>query len=118
MRRHPPADARPSAGPRAGPFHPSFGSGMNECDPVSSPHPADLRTRAEQLVSEGHPAKEVARQLGVSVQTVYRWRRSVASGSDLAQARTRIGELEREVLLCRELIATIRQMMPPKDGTR
>ncbi|MGW2696688.1 helix-turn-helix domain-containing protein [Streptomyces sp. NPDC001296] len=77
-----------------------------------------MRTRAEQLVSEGHPAKEVARQLGVSVQTVYRWRRSGASGPDVAQARTRIGDLEREVLLCREVIATMRQMMPPKGVTR
>lgn len=85
---------------------------------MSSPHPVDLRTRAEQLVSEGHPAKEVARQLGVSVQTVYRWRRSGASGPDVAQARTRIGDLEREVLLCREVIATMRQMMPPKGVTR
>ncbi|MEU6770605.1 helix-turn-helix domain-containing protein [Streptomyces sp. NPDC046759] len=85
---------------------------------MSSPHPAALRTRAEQLVSEGHPAKEVARQLGISPQTVYRWRRSRATGSDLARARTRIDELEQEVLLCREVIATLRQMMPPKDVTR
>ncbi|MFF2206269.1 helix-turn-helix domain-containing protein [Streptomyces sp. NPDC058145] len=87
-------------------------------DPVSSPHPAALRARAEQLALEGRPAREVARQLGISAQTVYRWRRSGSSGADLARARTRIGELEREVLLCREVIATLRQMMPPKDGTR
>lgn len=91
---------------------------MNEWDPVSSPHPAAVRARAEQLVLEGHPAKEVARQLGISVQTVYRWRRSHASCSDLAQARTRIGELEQEVVLCREVIAMMRQMMPPKGVTR
>ncbi|MER6978043.1 transposase [Streptomyces carpinensis] len=85
---------------------------------MSSPHPAALRTRAEQLVSEGHSAKEVARQLGISPQTVYRWQRSRVSGSDLAQARTRIDELEQEVLLCREVIAAMRQVMPPKDVTR
>ncbi|WP_079060133.1 helix-turn-helix domain-containing protein [Streptomyces bungoensis] len=100
-------------------FHPSIGGdGMNEGNPVSSPHPAALRARAMQLVLEGCPAREVARQLGVSPQTVYRWRRSAASGSNLAQARTRIDELEGELLLCREVIATMRQMMPPKDGTR
>ncbi len=85
---------------------------------MSSSHPAALRARAAQLVSEGRPAKEVARELGVSPQTVYRWRRLRASGSDLAQARARIDELEQEVLLCRELVATMRQMMPPKDVTR
>ncbi|WP_250405269.1 helix-turn-helix domain-containing protein [Streptomyces cellostaticus] len=85
---------------------------------MSSPHPAALRARAEQLVLEGHPAKEVARRLGVAPQTVYRWRRAAASGSDLARARARVDELEREVLLCREVIATMGQMMPPKDGTR
>jgi transposase-like protein len=91
---------------------------MNEWIHVSSPHPQGLRSRAEQLLLAGHPVKEVARQLGVSVQTVYRWRRLRASGSDLAQARARIDELEQEVLLCREVIATIRQLMPPKDDTR
>ncbi|MFJ3720879.1 helix-turn-helix domain-containing protein [Streptomyces sp. NPDC090057] len=85
---------------------------------MSASHPAALRARAEQLAVEGHPVKDVARQLGVSPATVYRWRRSGVSGADLAQARARIGELEREVLLCREVIATLRQMMPPKDGTR
>lgn len=85
---------------------------------MTGPHPAALRARAEELVSEGHSAKEVARQLGVSAQTVYRWQRSRASGSDLASARARIGELEDEVRLCHEAIATMRQVMPPKDGTR
>ncbi|MFS4097185.1 helix-turn-helix domain-containing protein [Streptomyces sp. AF1A] len=85
---------------------------------MSSPHPQGLRTRAEQLLRAGHPVKEVARQLGIPVQTVYRWRRSGAPASDLARARARIDELEREVLLCRDVIATMRQLMPPKDGTR
>jgi transposase-like protein len=116
MRRQPPERDRALHGPVS--FHPSCGSGMNEWDPVSSPYPAAVRARAEQLVCEGHPAKEVARQLGISPQTVYRWRRSRTSQTDLAQARARIGELEREVLLCREVIAGLRQMMPPKAGTR
>lgn len=118
-------DPAASAGRRSGnrsphtAFHPPIGGdGMNEADPMSSPHPAALRARALQLALEGCPAREVARQLGVSPQTVYRWRRSAASGSNLTQARTRIDELEGELLLCREVIATMRQMMPPKDGTR
>lgn len=92
----------------------------NEWDEVSESRPAAprARARAEQLLGEGHPAKEVARRLGVSVTTVYRWRRSTGPASDLAQARARVGELEREVLLCRQVIATMRQMMPPKDVTR
>ncbi|PZG97497.1 hypothetical protein C1I97_25300 [Streptomyces sp. NTH33] len=85
---------------------------------MSSPHPAALRTRALELVSEGHSAKEVARQLGIPPQTVYRWQRSRASQSNLTQARTRIEELEGEVLLCRRVIDVMRQVMPPKDVTK
>lgn len=91
---------------------------MNEWDPVSSSYPAALRVRAEQLVGDGHSVQEVARQLGVSVQTVYRWRRVRMSASDLARARARIGELEEEVDVLREVIAAMKQVVPPKGGTR
>jgi excisionase family DNA binding protein len=91
---------------------------VNEWDPVSSSYPAALRVRAEQMVGDGYSVQEVARQLGVSVQTVYRWRRVRTSGSELARARARIGELEEELDLLREAIAVMKQVVPPKGGTR
>ncbi|MFF0791652.1 transposase [Streptomyces spiralis] len=91
---------------------------VNEWDPVSSSYPAALRVRAEQLVGDGHSVQEVARQLGVSVQTVYRWRRVRVSASELARARARIDELEGEIDLLRQAIAVMKQVVPPKGGTR
>ncbi|MFC5199217.1 MULTISPECIES: transposase [Streptomyces] len=85
---------------------------------MNTPHPAALRTRALQLLSEGQAAGEVARQLGIPPTTVYRWRRSRTTPSSLTRARTRIQELEEEVLLCRKTIDTMSEVMPPKDVTR
>ncbi|MFE5136194.1 transposase [Streptomyces fagopyri] len=85
---------------------------------MNSPHPATLRTRALELLFEGHAAGEVARQLGVPPTTVYRWRRSGTTPSGLARARTRIQELEEEVLLCQRTIDALSEVMPPKGVTR
>ena len=50
--------------------------------------------KAEVALANGKPTKEVCRELGVSEQTYYRWRREYG-GMKLSQAK-RLKELEKE----------------------
>ncbi len=70
------------------------------------------------MISEGESAGEVARQLGISEQTVRRWRNSPTAEPDLVWAGTRIRELEEEVLAYRKIIDAMKEVMPPKGVTR
>ncbi|MDF3298673.1 helix-turn-helix domain-containing protein [Streptomyces tropicalis] len=85
---------------------------------MTTPHPAASRTRVLELLSEGHPAGEVARMLDIPPSTVYRWRRTLVAPSSLPLARGRIQELEAELLLCRRTIDALNDVMPPKGVTR
>jgi transposase len=42
---------------------------------------ANLKAQAKLLLGEGKKPKEVARDLGLGVQTIYRWRRSWQRGA-------------------------------------
>ena len=58
---------------------------------------------AEILVSQGKSIREVARQIGISEQTYYRWRKEYG-GMDVSQAR-RLKELEQENQRLKKLVA-------------
>ena len=58
---------------------------------------------AEILISEGKTVKEVARRLGITVQTYYRWRKEYG-GMDVSQAR-RLKDLEKENQRLKKLVA-------------
>ena len=58
---------------------------------------------AEVLLSKGQPAAEVCRQLGVSENTYYRWRKEYG-GLDVDQAR-RLKRLEEENARLKKLVA-------------
>lgn len=60
---------------------------------------------AEVLAAQGHKPKDVARQIGVSAQTYYRWRREY-EGMDKSQAK-RLKELERENARLKQLVADL-----------
>lgn len=60
---------------------------------------------AEVLAAQGHKPKEIARQIGISVQTYYRWRREY-EGMDKSQAK-RLKELERENARLKQLVADL-----------
>ncbi|MFK4149668.1 transposase [Streptomyces sp. NPDC004065] len=75
------------------------------------------RSSAMELLARGVPVKEVARRVGVSAQTVYRWRR-LDGPAPGAAGGSRVEALEREVVLCRRLVRVMREGMPPKGGTR
>ncbi|MEU1181374.1 helix-turn-helix domain-containing protein [Streptomyces sp. NPDC005820] len=85
---------------------------------MSSSHPAKLRHRALEMISEGNSEREVARRLGVSQQTVHRWQNPLTTESELVRAGARIRELEEEVLAYRRIIEAMREVMPPKGVTK
>ena len=58
---------------------------------------------AEILISQGKSIREVAREIGVSEQTYYRWRKEFR-GKDVVQAR-RLKELEQENARLKKLVA-------------
>ena len=60
---------------------------------------------AEVLLSQGRTVKEVSRELGVTEQTYYRWRKEYG-GLKLSQAR-RLKELERENSRLKKAVADL-----------
>jgi putative transposase len=59
--------------------------------------------KAEILVSQGKSVRDAARQIGISEQTYYRWRKEYG-GMDVSQAR-RLKELETENQRLKKLVA-------------
>ena len=60
---------------------------------------------AEVLISQGTPAADVVRKLGITEQTYYRWRREYG-GMRIEQAK-RLKELERENTRLKKLVADL-----------
>jgi transposase-like protein len=60
---------------------------------------------AEVLLSQNKTVAEVVRQLGISEQTYYRWKREYG-GLDKTQAK-KLKELERENLQLKKLVADL-----------
>jgi len=60
---------------------------------------------AEVLISQGQTVKAAARQLGVTEQTYYRWRRAYG-GMNKSQAR-RLKELDQENKRLKQLVADL-----------
>jgi putative transposase len=65
----------------------------------------NMLREAEVLLSQGSTAEEVARKLGVTEQTYYRWRREYG-GMRIEQAR-RLKELEKENTRLKKLVADL-----------
>ena len=60
---------------------------------------------AEVMLSQGRTVKEVSRELGVTEQTYYRWRKEYG-GLKVSQAR-RLKDLERENLRLKKAVADL-----------
>jgi transposase-like protein len=60
---------------------------------------------AEVLLAQGNTAREVARKLGITEQTYYRWRREYG-GMKVDQAK-RFKELEKENTRLKKLVADL-----------
>ena len=93
-------------------------------------YPAELRRRVVDLLATGRKVADVARDLGVSEQAIYGWRRqeqidrglepglSTAEKAELAAARRRIRELEAELAVHRRAAELLKETVAPKGGSR
>jgi transposase len=93
-------------------------------------YPAEFRRRVVDLIAAGGKVREVARDLGVSEQTIYTWHRqdridrglgpglSSEETAELMAARRRIRELETEVAIHRRATELLAERTDPKVGSR
>jgi transposase len=93
-------------------------------------YPPEFLRKVLDLVEAGRPIAEVAQALGISDQSVYTWRRQdhidrglepgLTSGekAELVAAKRRITELETELQATRRAMELVREVVPPKGGSR
>lgn len=93
-------------------------------------YPPEFRRRALDLIASGQKVVDVARDLGISSQTLYTWRRqeridrgetpglSSVELAELTAARRRIRELETEVAIHRRAAELLKERTDPKAGSR
>jgi transposase len=93
-------------------------------------YPPEFRQRVLDLVSSGRRVADLARDLGVSNQTIYTWRRQEAidrglvpgltsvEREELAAAKRRIRELEAELLIHRRASELLAVRSDPKGASR
>jgi transposase-like protein len=93
-------------------------------------YPPEFRRKVLDLVAAGRPVVDVARDLGISAQSIYTWRRqdridkglepglSSTEKSELAAAKQRIAQLEAELAIHRRASELLGKVVPPKGGSR
>jgi len=93
-------------------------------------YPPEFRQRVLDLIAAGRRVGDVARDLGISAQTVYDWRRQdridqgleaglmSAERAELMAARRRIRELETELAIHRKAVELLKENTSPKGGSR
>jgi transposase len=93
-------------------------------------YPAEFRRRVVELLATGRRVADVARDLGVSEQAIYGWRRqeridrglepglSPEERAELAAAKRRIHELEAELAVHRRAAELLKETVNPKGGSR
>ncbi len=93
-------------------------------------YPAEFRQRVLDLVAAGRRVEDVSRDLGISDQTNYSWRRqdridqgleaglTSAERAELLSARRRIRELETELAIHRRAAELLKGTTSPKGGSR
>lgn len=93
-------------------------------------YPAEFRRRVIDLLSTGRKVADVARDLGVSEQAIYGWRRqeridrglevgvSTLERAELAAAKRRIRELEAELAVHRRAAEPLKETSDPNVGSR
>ena len=93
-------------------------------------YPTEFRRRALDLLATGRKVVDVARDLGISDQTLYSWRHqaridagvepglTTAERAELQRARRRISELETELAVHRRSAELLKDGTDPKVGSR
>ena len=92
-------------------------------------YPAELRRRTVDLLAAGRKVADLARDLGISEQAIYGWRRqeridqgveaglSTLERAGLAAAKRRIRELEAELAVHRRAAELLKEHADPKGGS-
>ena len=90
-------------------------------------YPPEFRRKVLDLIDAGRKVRDVARDLGISEQTIYVWRKQhridqglepgLSSGerAELVAARRRIVRLETELKIARRAAELLKDAKPPKD---
>ena len=93
-------------------------------------YPPEFRRKVLDLVEAGRPVVDVARDLGISAESIYTWRRqdridkglqpgpTSAEKAELIAAKRRIAELETELAIHRRASELLGKVVPPKGGTK
>ena len=93
-------------------------------------YPPEFRQRVLDLLAAGRRVTDLARDLGISSQTIYVWRRqdqidrgeipglTSAERTELAAAKQRIRELEAELAIHRRASDLLAERTDPKGGSR
>ncbi|MGS2640162.1 transposase [Streptosporangium sp. LJ11] len=93
-------------------------------------YPSEFRRKVPDLVEAGRTVTDVARDLDISSQTIHSWRRqdhidrglepglTSSEKAELLAARQRIAELETELQATRRAIEPVREVVPPKGGSK
>lgn len=93
-------------------------------------YPSEFRRRALDLLRAGRKVADVARDLQISEQTLYTWRRQdridhgeepglpTGERSELTAAKRRIKELETELEIHRRAAELLKGTTDPKEGGR
>jgi transposase-like protein len=93
-------------------------------------YPPEFRRKVLGLIEAGRKVVDVARDLEISEQSIYTWRRqdridrglepglTSNEAAELAAAKRRITELETELAATRRAIELVREVVPPKGGSK
>jgi transposase len=93
-------------------------------------YPPEFRRKVLDLVESGRTVTDVARDLGISAESIYNWRRqdridqglvpglNSAEKAELTAAKRRIAELEAELAVHRRATELLGKVVPPKGGSR
>ena len=93
-------------------------------------YPTEFRRRALDLLAAGRKVVDVARDLGISDQTLYTWRRQeridkgeeaglgTSERAELSAAKRRIQALETELAIHRRAAELLKEKNDPKAGSR
>ncbi len=93
-------------------------------------YPPEFRRKVLDLLESGRKVADVARDLEISEQTIYVWRRqdridkglepglTSTEKAELTAARKRIAELETELAIHRRASELLGKVVPPKGGSR
>lgn len=93
-------------------------------------YPPEFRRKVLDLLESGRKVADMARDLEISDQTIYAWRRqdridkglepglTSAEKAELTAARKRIAELETELAIHRRASELLGKVVPPKGGSK